>query len=185
MRLLVTGGAGFIGSNFIRHMLTTHDDYRIVNFDKLTYAGNLDNLTDISEDPRYTFVQGDITASYFRGEIADVINRDIGLNVTEYKFVESQVIGTRRILNSSRLKEPYIGGIRLIKPIGKGYIAVFVYIDKKKIQKSIKLGYGITKYEYVHIDKLKEFFKVKGRLDKATHYEKIINFANEVLSENY
>jgi len=61
MKLLVCGGAGFIGSNFIRHMLHTHDDYTIVNFDKLTYAGNLDNLTEVSDDPRYTFVQGDIT----------------------------------------------------------------------------------------------------------------------------
>lgn len=61
MRLLVTGGAGFIGSNFIHHMLETHADDQIVNFDKLTYAGNLENLKDIEQDPRYTFIQGDIT----------------------------------------------------------------------------------------------------------------------------
>ncbi len=61
MRLLVCGGAGFIGSNFIRHMLETHPDIFIVNFDKLTYAGNLENLADISHDQRYRFVQGDIT----------------------------------------------------------------------------------------------------------------------------
>ncbi len=61
MRLLVCGGAGFIGSNFIRHMLETHADIFIVNFDKLTYAGNLENLSDISQDSRYRFVQGDIT----------------------------------------------------------------------------------------------------------------------------
>ncbi|MDP2656335.1 MAG: dTDP-glucose 4,6-dehydratase [bacterium] len=61
MKLLVCGGAGFIGSNFIHHMLSTYPDYKIVNFDKLTYAGNLDNLADVASDPRYTFVQGDIT----------------------------------------------------------------------------------------------------------------------------
>lgn len=61
MRLLVCGGAGFIGSNFIRHMLEVHSDIFIVNFDKLTYAGNLENLSDISHDARYRFVQGDIT----------------------------------------------------------------------------------------------------------------------------
>ena len=61
MNLLVAGGAGFIGSNFIRHMLQSHPDCLIVNYDKLTYAGNLDNLRDIERDPRYTFVQGDIT----------------------------------------------------------------------------------------------------------------------------
>lgn len=61
MKLLVCGGAGFIGSNFIHHMLATYPDYQIVNFDKLTYAGNLDNLADVAENTHYTFVQGDIT----------------------------------------------------------------------------------------------------------------------------
>ena len=58
--LLVTGGAGFIGSNFVHHILETYADYQIVVFDKLTYAGNPDNLKDVSADSRYTFVQGDI-----------------------------------------------------------------------------------------------------------------------------
>jgi len=58
--LLVTGGAGFIGSNFVRYMLQHHSHYNIVVFDKLTYAGNLDNLRDVAADSRYAFVQGDI-----------------------------------------------------------------------------------------------------------------------------
>ncbi|MDI9599712.1 MAG: GDP-mannose 4,6-dehydratase, partial [Acidobacteriota bacterium] len=49
MRLVVTGGAGFIGSNFVRYMLATHDDVSIVNLDKLTYAGNLENLRDVED----------------------------------------------------------------------------------------------------------------------------------------
>ena len=61
--LLVTGGAGFIGSNFVIHMLEKYDDYSIVVFDKLTYAGNLDNLLDVSDNPKYTFVKGDICDS--------------------------------------------------------------------------------------------------------------------------
>ncbi len=60
MKLLVCGGAGFIGSNFIRYMLNKYPDYKIVNYDKLTYAGNLENLKDIENNPNYTFVQGDI-----------------------------------------------------------------------------------------------------------------------------
>ena len=58
--LLITGGAGLIGSNFTRYALDKYDDYRTVVFDKLTYAGNLDNLKDLEENPRFAFVQGDI-----------------------------------------------------------------------------------------------------------------------------
>ncbi|MFH1502672.1 MAG: dTDP-glucose 4,6-dehydratase [Candidatus Eisenbacteria bacterium] len=60
MRILVTGGAGFIGSNFIRHYLSEHSDCDILNFDKLTYAGNLENLRSVENDARYSFVRGDI-----------------------------------------------------------------------------------------------------------------------------
>ena len=60
MKLLVTGGSGFIGSNFIRHVLAAHPDDRVVNLDKLTYAGNPANLADLEHDPRYAFVQGDV-----------------------------------------------------------------------------------------------------------------------------
>jgi len=60
LTLLVTGGAGFIGSNFIHYMLRKYLNCRIINLDKLTYAGNLDNLKDIEKDPRYEFIKGDI-----------------------------------------------------------------------------------------------------------------------------
>ena len=61
MKLLVTGGAGFIASNYIRYVLSSHPDYRIINLDKLTYAGNKDNLKEVENNPRYQFVQGDIS----------------------------------------------------------------------------------------------------------------------------
>jgi dTDP-glucose 4,6-dehydratase len=60
MKVFVTGGAGFIGSNFIRHVLALDKGYRIVNFDKLTYAGNLANLESVADNPNYSFVKGDI-----------------------------------------------------------------------------------------------------------------------------
>ena len=58
--ILVTGGAGFIGSNFVRYLLGKYPDYQVVVYDKLTYAGNLANLADVADDPRYHFVKGDI-----------------------------------------------------------------------------------------------------------------------------
>ncbi|RLF05390.1 MAG: dTDP-glucose 4,6-dehydratase [Thermoprotei archaeon] len=60
MRILITGGAGFIGSNFIHYVLEKYPDYEIVNLDKLTYCGNIDNLKDIEHHPNYTFIRGDV-----------------------------------------------------------------------------------------------------------------------------
>jgi dTDP-glucose 4,6-dehydratase len=60
LRLLITGGAGFIGSNFVRYILREHPDWQVVNLDRLTYAGNLENLKDIRSDSRYRFILGDI-----------------------------------------------------------------------------------------------------------------------------
>lgn len=60
MKILVTGGAGFIGSNFVRHVMHKHEDLQVVVLDKLTYAGNLENLADVANDPRYSFQKGDI-----------------------------------------------------------------------------------------------------------------------------
>ena len=58
--LLVTGGAGFIGSCFVRHELKKHPDYKIINLDALTYCGNIENLNDVKDNPNYTFVHGNI-----------------------------------------------------------------------------------------------------------------------------
>ncbi len=60
MKILVTGGAGFIGSNFVHHILGNYPDYHITNLDKLTYCGNLENLADVENMPNYRFVRGDI-----------------------------------------------------------------------------------------------------------------------------
>ncbi|RME02387.1 MAG: dTDP-glucose 4,6-dehydratase, partial [Deltaproteobacteria bacterium] len=69
MRILVTGGAGFIGSNFVRHLLHTDREIEVFNLDLLTYAGNLSNLADLSDDPRHHFIEGDIADSACVAEI--------------------------------------------------------------------------------------------------------------------
>jgi dTDP-glucose 4,6-dehydratase len=111
MRLFITGGAGFIGSNFIRHILASKPGYKIVNFDKLTYAGNLDNLRDVRDNENYSFVRGDIcdrqaVAESIRGSDAVVnfaaeshVDRSIE-RATD--FIETNVVGTQVLLDAAR-----------------------------------------------------------------------------------
>ena len=68
-KVLITGGAGFIGSHVVRRFVNNYPNYHIVNLDALTYAGNLANLTDIENKPNYTFVKGDITDADFLQEL--------------------------------------------------------------------------------------------------------------------
>ena len=111
MRLFITGGAGFIGSNFIRHVLATHPGYRIVNFDKLTYAGNLDNLRDVEGQANYAFVRGDIcdreaVDTAIAGADA-VINFAAESHVdrsieSAADFIHTNVFGTQTLLDAAR-----------------------------------------------------------------------------------
>lgn len=111
MRLLITGGAGFIGSNFIRHTLKNHPDYKVFNLDKLTYAGNLENLKDVENNPNYEFVKGDICDAKLVDKLAkgaDVIvnfaaeshvDRSI-LNPSD--FIYTNIFGTHALLEAAR-----------------------------------------------------------------------------------
>jgi dTDP-glucose 4,6-dehydratase len=110
--LLVTGGAGFIGSNFIRHLLATDAAVRVVNFDNLTYAGNLANLADVAGHPRYSFVKGDVAdrdavRKVMAAGITDVINFAAESHVDRSiqdsgPFVRTNVTGTQVLLDTAR-----------------------------------------------------------------------------------
>lgn len=111
--ILVTGGAGFIGSNFVHHMLETHADYKIVNLDLLTYAGNLDNLKDVENNPNYFFVQGDIGNYELVNHLVKTHNINVIVNFAAEShvdrsitdpgvFVKTNVLGTQNLLDVAK-----------------------------------------------------------------------------------
>ncbi len=111
--ILITGGAGFIGSNFVHYMMQTYNDIRVVVFDKLTYAGNLDNLLPVTDDPRYHFQQGDIGDAVAvetvmqRYDIDTVVNFAAETHVDRSlmepgSFIQTDVYGTYVLLEAAK-----------------------------------------------------------------------------------
>ncbi len=112
-KLLITGGAGFIGSHVVRLFVNKYPDYQIVNLDKLTYAGNLENLRDVENAPNYTFVKGDITDESFIFELFNEQKFDGVLHLAAeshvdrsisnpMEFIKTNVIGTVTLLNAAK-----------------------------------------------------------------------------------
>ncbi|MEO1518297.1 MAG: dTDP-glucose 4,6-dehydratase [Bacteroidota bacterium] len=111
--ILVTGGAGFIGSHVVRLLVQKYPDYRIVNLDKLTYAGNLGNLSDIEESPNYTFVKGDIVDADFLQKLFSDFSFDgiihlaaeshVDRSISDpMSFINTNIVGTVNLLNAAR-----------------------------------------------------------------------------------
>ena len=112
-RILVTGGAGFIGSHVVRRMLTKYPDYLIVNFDKLTYAGNLENLRDVENADNYVFVKGDICdwdtlmTTMAKHSIDGIIHLAAESHVDRsienpMEFINTNIVGTANLLNAAK-----------------------------------------------------------------------------------
>lgn len=112
MKIMVTGGAGFIGSNFIRHMLTSYPEHSILNLDDLTYAGNLENLKGIESLSHYTFIKGDIADA----RLLESIEFDAIINfaaeshvdrsiLNAYPFLQTNVIGTQCLLEAAKKRK--------------------------------------------------------------------------------
>ncbi len=110
-KILVTGGAGFIGSNFVKYMLDKYSDYEIINLDALTYCGNLENLKDIEDMDNYTFVKGDIRDKELVDDLVSKVDYVINFAAESHVdrsiddpeiFIKSNVLGTQVLLNAAK-----------------------------------------------------------------------------------
>jgi dTDP-glucose 4,6-dehydratase len=132
MTILVTGGCGFIGSNFVKYILETYPEDIIVNFDKLTYAGNLENLLDIEKNLNYHFVKGDICN---RVEVEDCIkkfNTDVIINFAAESHVDRSILGPAVFIETN------IAGTGILLQIAKEIgIKKFVQISTDEVYGSL------------------------------------------------
>ncbi len=99
--ILVTGGAGFIGSNFVRHVKGAHPDYSIINLDKLTYAGNLENLKSLEGESGYTFIKGDICDRGLVDEIFKKYSIDTVVNFAAESHVDRSILGPEEFIRTN------------------------------------------------------------------------------------
>ena len=136
--IIVTGGAGFIGANFVLYMLKKYDNYNIIVYDKLTYAGNLDNLLEVVDDPRYSFVQGDICdaetvdATIQKYDVDTIVNFAAETHVDRSimdpdAFIQTGVYGTYVLLEAAKkhgLRYHQISTDEVYGHIPEGYSSV-------------------------------------------------------------
>ena len=132
MKVLVTGGCGFIGSNFIRFLLKNHPDWKVVNLDKLTYCGNLANLKDVEKHPNYRFIRGDIADRKLVNELFKSEKFDAVLNFAAESHVD------RSILDPSPFIETNVKGVQVLLEAARQYpVEKFIQISTDEVYGSL------------------------------------------------
>jgi len=157
MKILVTGGAGFIGSNFIRHLLHVRGDVEIINFDKLTYAGNPESLADVTSSPRYSLLRGDIADAeaieqVCKGGLDAVVNFAAETHVDRSiedasPFLRTNIVGTQCLLEAAR----------------RFHLPHFVHISTDEVYGSAPAGISFT--EEAHLDPRSPYAASKASAD--------------------
>ena len=136
-RILVAGGAGFIGSNFIRYILKKHKDIRVLNFDKLTYSGNLDNLRDVESDRRYSFIKGDVSNQAAVNEVFKKFDPDFVINFAAETHVDRSIhVGAKEFIDTN-----ITGVFNILEAVkASGRIKKYVQVSTDEVYGSLKLG---------------------------------------------
>jgi len=135
MKLLITGGAGFIGSNFVRHVLNKYPKYKVVNIDKLTYAGNLDNLKDIEKNKNYKFIKADICNSKSIDKIIGSEKIDAIVNFAAETHVDRSIHNPGGFLQTD-----VFGTFNLLEASRKYAVARYIQISTDEVYGSIDKG---------------------------------------------
>ena len=133
--ILITGGAGFIGTNFIHYILEKYPRYRIINLDKLTYAGNLANLADISNNPRYQFIKGDIADETTVQRIFKTKKPQIVVNFAAESHVDRSILDPQAFMRSN-----IFGVYILLEAVKKYGIGRFIQISTDEVYGSVAKG---------------------------------------------
>ena len=134
-RVLVTGGAGFIGSNFVRYILGRRDDVEIIVFDALTYAGHLENLDDVKDDPRFSFVKGDIRNA---DDVAASIEKaDIVINFAAESHVDRSIYDPEAFITTD-----VMGVYTLMEAVRKYGVEKFIQISTDEVYGDVAEGFS-------------------------------------------